>query len=279
MGMLKHSSPGIRKRSILVLFRMFVKYPDSLQQAFPLVKDKLDDPDPTVVLAAINVIVELGIRHPKSYLFLAPTFFNLLKSDHSVWIRIKIAKLFTSFMIIEPRLIKKLIDTISDIIQNTNALSLLVECIKMVIHGGLLVSKDITKQTTDDLLEIVLKKLKMLLLAEDFNLNVIGLDILTDLLEERPDVAFNFTETVTKSLESGDLDVRSLALGLIPKMVNHENFLDLLQKLMSHILHSSDDLGSVSKEEFDNYRSNVASCMIEIMTKDTYEYVNGKVAG
>jgi AP-3 complex subunit delta-1 len=93
IGMLKHSSPGIRKRSILVLFRMFVHYPESLQQAFPLLKDKLDDPDPTVVSAAVNVIVELGTRHPKSYLFLAPKFFQLLKSSTSVWIRLKIVKL------------------------------------------------------------------------------------------------------------------------------------------------------------------------------------------
>lgn len=97
MGMLKHSSPGIRKRSVLVLFRMFVQYPEALQQAFPLLKDKLDDPDQSVVLAAINVFAELGIRHPKSYLFLAPTFFNLLKSSSSVWLRIKVAKLVFIF--------------------------------------------------------------------------------------------------------------------------------------------------------------------------------------
>jgi AP-3 complex subunit delta-1 len=280
MGMLKHSSPGIRKRSILVLFRMFVKYPESLQQAFPLLKDRLDDPDPGVVLAAINVIVELGIRHPKSYLFLAPTFFNLLKSCHSVWIRIKLAKLFTSFTLIEPRLIKKLIDPISDIIQNTTALSLLVECIRMVIHGGFVFSKDTFQEfSTDNLLEIVYQKLKMLLVIEDINLNLLGSEILTELLEIRPDVAPIFTENITKSLESSDLDVRSHALRLIPKMVVHENFLDLMQKLMSHILLSSEELVSVSKEESDNYKTKVACCIIDIIAKDTYEYVSGKNLG
>lgn len=99
MGLLKHSSPGIRKRSILVLFRIFVQYPESLQQAFPVLKDKLDDPDQSVVLAAINVFAELGVRHPKSYLFLAPTFFNLLKSSGLVWLRIKIAKLVFIYLL------------------------------------------------------------------------------------------------------------------------------------------------------------------------------------
>lgn len=272
IGILKHSSPGIRKRSILVLFRMFVQYPESLQQAFPLLKDKLDDSDQSVVLAAINVIVELGTRYPKSYLFLAPTFFQLLKLGHSVWIRIKIAKLFSEFTRIEPRLIKKLINPISDIIQNTKALSLLLECIRMVIKGGFILSKE---YSTEALLDIVLEKLKMILSMDDVCVNVLGLETLMDLLEIRPQVAPLFTESIVKSLESGDLDVRSKALGLIPNMVIYENFLDLIQKLMSHVLLTSEDLGSISKEDFDTYRTRVAFCILEIISKDTYEYVDG----
>lgn len=181
-----------------------------------------------------------------------------------------------SFTRIEPRLIKKLISPISEILKNTNALSLLLECIKMVIHGGFILEKDTEQDySTNDLLDLIIYKLKMLLSVDDVNLNILGLETLKDLLNIRPEKSSLFTESVLRSLDSADLDVRSCALRLIPKMVIHENFMDLVQKLMSYLLPSEDELGSDSTVESDSYRTNVAYCMLEIITKDTYDYVDG----
>ncbi|TPX63851.1 hypothetical protein SpCBS45565_g06327 [Spizellomyces sp. 'palustris'] len=54
IAMLNHSRPYIRKRVILVLYRVFLKYPEALRMAFSRLKEKLDDPDP----GGLNV--ELG---------------------------------------------------------------------------------------------------------------------------------------------------------------------------------------------------------------------------
>ena len=100
VNILKHSNPGLRKRAILVLFRMFVKYPESLRSAFPRLRERLEDPDPAVVAAAANVICELATRNPKSYLPLAPVLYNLLTTSLNNWMLIKIVKLvrvFTGF--------------------------------------------------------------------------------------------------------------------------------------------------------------------------------------
>lgn len=146
----------------------------------------------------------------------------------------------------------------------------------MAIHGGFIVAKDSFQEyPTNDLLDIIISKLKMLLSVDDFNLNILGLETLKDLLNIRPEIASLFTESIVRSLENSDLDVRSCALGLIPQMVIHDNFLDLVQKLMSYLLLSADELGSDSTEESNDYRTNVASCMLQMITKDTYEYVDG----
>jgi len=62
----------------LSLIIYFCRYPDALRAAFPRLKEKLEDPDPGVQSAAVNVICELARKNPKNYLSLAPTFFKLV---------------------------------------------------------------------------------------------------------------------------------------------------------------------------------------------------------
>ena len=46
VAMLNHSRSQIRKRAILVLFKVFMTYPEALQHSFPRLREKLEDPDP-----------------------------------------------------------------------------------------------------------------------------------------------------------------------------------------------------------------------------------------
>lgn len=43
--MMTHSRPLIRKKATLVLYKVFLKYPEALRPAFPRLKDKLTDED------------------------------------------------------------------------------------------------------------------------------------------------------------------------------------------------------------------------------------------
>ena len=45
LPMLNHSKALIRKKSVLVLYEIFLQYPDSLRAAFPRLREKLDDQD------------------------------------------------------------------------------------------------------------------------------------------------------------------------------------------------------------------------------------------
>jgi hypothetical protein len=46
INMMNHSRPYIRKKVVLLLYRIFLKYPEALRLAFPRLKEKLEDPDP-----------------------------------------------------------------------------------------------------------------------------------------------------------------------------------------------------------------------------------------
>ncbi|KIK25350.1 hypothetical protein PISMIDRAFT_9707 [Pisolithus microcarpus 441] len=73
--MLNHSHPHIRKRAVLTLYRVCEKYLEALPQDIIRLQERLDDPDPGVVSAMVNVICELAICNPQDYLPLAPAYF------------------------------------------------------------------------------------------------------------------------------------------------------------------------------------------------------------
>jgi len=43
---LSSSRPYVRKKALLLLFKMFLKYPDTLRTMFPKLKERLEDQDP-----------------------------------------------------------------------------------------------------------------------------------------------------------------------------------------------------------------------------------------
>lgn len=45
--MLTHSHANIRKRGVLALYKLMVRYPDIEQHAIDRMKDKLEDPEPS----------------------------------------------------------------------------------------------------------------------------------------------------------------------------------------------------------------------------------------
>lgn len=96
---LNSTKPYLRKKAVLTLYKIFLKYPDALKIAFPRLKEKLEDPDPGVQSAAVNVICELARKNPKNYLCLAPIFFKLMQNSTNNWMLIKIIKLVRIFSI------------------------------------------------------------------------------------------------------------------------------------------------------------------------------------
>jgi hypothetical protein len=45
LPMLNHSKPYVRKKAVLVMYKIFLQYPDALRVAFPRLREKLEDED------------------------------------------------------------------------------------------------------------------------------------------------------------------------------------------------------------------------------------------
>lgn len=96
VGMLNHSRPHIRKRAVAAMYRVFQKYPDALHHGIGRLQEKLEDSDPGVVCATVNVLCELARRNPQDYLPLAPQLFHLLTTSSNNWMLIRIVNLVLS---------------------------------------------------------------------------------------------------------------------------------------------------------------------------------------
>ncbi|CAB4059976.1 AP3D [Lepeophtheirus salmonis] len=66
LSLLTSTRPYVRKKAVLILYKVFLKYPDALRPSFPRLKEKLEDPDPGVQSAAVNVISDLEVQERAS---------------------------------------------------------------------------------------------------------------------------------------------------------------------------------------------------------------------
>ncbi|KAI5282866.1 AP-3 complex subunit delta, partial [Ascosphaera acerosa] len=140
LARMAHSNPAVRKKTVVNLYRASLVYPEAFRLVWPKIQERLMDPDEdgSVTAAIINVVCELGWRRPHDFLPLAPRLFELLVEGGNNWMAIKIIKLFATLTPLEPRLVKKLLRPLINLIQTTTAMSLLYECVNGIIQGGIL---------------------------------------------------------------------------------------------------------------------------------------------
>ncbi|KAL5036236.1 hypothetical protein BDV3_004946 [Batrachochytrium dendrobatidis] len=281
--MLNHSKPYMRKRAILVLYRIFLKYPEALRAAFSRLKERLNDDDPSVVSAAVNVICELARKNPKSYLPLAPQLYGLLTTSNNNWMLIKTIKLFAALTPLEPRLVRKLVPPIVNLIQSTSAMSLVYECIHTLIVGGMITPESTTDQSESSqdrqIVLLCVTKLRKFLEDSDQNLKYLGLYALGKLLILRPSAVGEHREIILRCLEDPDYSIRQRALELIQNLSTPTHLFAIVKKLMMHLVPKTDTALSkrrtkrtLGKQE-NIYRNSVAQCILTMCSKDTFANV------
>ncbi|KAI0094397.1 Ap3d1 protein [Irpex rosettiformis] len=226
--LLTHSRPHIRKRAIIALYRVLDKHPGLREQAVPRLRERLEDDDPGVVAAAVNVLCELARKNPTDYLALAPQLFHLLTTSSNNWMLIKLIKLFGSLTPHEPRLVKKLQPPITDLISTTPAVSLLYECVHTCIIGGMLHGSQ-----GNALARTCVTKLANFLQDSDQNLKYIALMALVKIVPSHPYLVAEYQEMIMSSVNDHDISIRMRALDLISAMAN--NLQSIVQQLLSHL--------------------------------------------
>ncbi|KIJ66444.1 hypothetical protein HYDPIDRAFT_87029 [Hydnomerulius pinastri MD-312] len=228
---LNHSQPHIRKRAVLTLYRVCEKYPDALRQGISRLQEKLEDPDPGVISATVNVLCELARRSPQDYLPLAPQLFQLLTTSSNNWMLIKIVKLFGSLSPHEPRLVKKLQPPITDLISTTSAISLLYECVHTCIIGNMLQGA-----SGLSLARTCVSKLAAFIQDADQNLKYIALLAMVKIVPTHPHLVAEHQDTILASVDDDDISIRMRALDLVSALVTRDNLQSIVQQVLSHLV-------------------------------------------
>ncbi|XP_058138125.1 LOW QUALITY PROTEIN: AP-3 complex subunit delta-1 [Dasypus novemcinctus] len=261
MTLMSHTKPYIRKKAVLIMYKVFLRYPESLRPAFPRLKEKLEDPDPGVQSAAVNVICELARRNPKNYLSLAPLFFKLMTSSTNNWVLIKIIKLFGALTPLEPRLGKKLIEPLTNLIHSTSAMSLLYECVNTVIAVLISLSSGMPNHSAS--IQLCVQKLRILIEDSDQNLKYLGLLAMSKILKTHPKSVQAHKDLILQCLDDKDESIRLRALDLLYGMVSKKNLMEIVKKLMTH----------VDKAEGTTYRDELLTKIIDICSQSNYQHI------
>lgn len=254
MTLMTSTRPYLRKKAVLIMYKVFLQFPEALRPAFSRLKEKLEDPDPGVQSAAVNVICELARKNPRNYLSLAPLFFKLMTSSTNNWVLIKIIKLFGALTPLEPRLGKKLIEPLTNLIHSTSAMSLLYECINTVIAG-------IPNHNAS--IQLCVQKLRILIEDSDQNLKYLGLLAMSKILASHPKSVQSHKDLILQCLDDKDESIRLRALDLLYGMVSKKNLMEIVKKLMVHM----------DKAEGTYYRDELLAKIVEICGQSNYQYV------
>uniref|UniRef100_A0A670K1S0 AP-3 complex subunit delta-1 n=1 Tax=Podarcis muralis TaxID=64176 RepID=A0A670K1S0_PODMU len=255
MTLMSHTKPYIRKKAVLIMYKVFLKYPESLRPAFPRLKEKLEDPDPGVQSAAVNVICELARRNPKNYLSLAPLFFKLMTSSTNNWVLIKIIKLFGALTPLEPRLGKKLIEPLTNLIHR----AFLDGRGRWKVSSSLPLAKNLCVIS----LQLCVQKLRILIEDSDQNLKYLGLLAMSKILKTHPKSVQSHKDLILQCLDDKDESIRLRALDLLYGMVSKKNLMEIVKKLMIH----------VDKAEGTTYRDELLTKIIDICSQSNYQYI------
>ncbi|KAL7424899.1 AP-3 complex subunit delta [Cryptotrichosporon argae] len=235
LHLLTHSSPRIRKRAVLCLLPCWEAYPEGLKEGFSRLREKLQDEDLGVVGATVGVVMELARRQGgQMYLPLAPDLFGILTGSSNNWMLIKVVKLFAILTPLEPRLVRKLLPPLTSLISSTSAISLLYECVRTCIVGGML---DPDRPEGEALAKVCVEKLGGYLRDEggDQNLRYIALLAMVKIIPTHPHMVVEYQEEILQSLEDPDVSIRMRALELVTSMVNRDNLQYIVDQLLTHL--------------------------------------------
>ncbi|KAF0699488.1 Aste57867_9958 [Aphanomyces stellatus] len=238
LNLMNSHKPYVRKKATLILYKLFLRYPQGLRLSFDRLKERMEEPDVSVVSCSVNVICELANKKPKNYVGLAPQFFRLLTTSSNNWMLIKVVKLMSSLVPEEPRLARKLLDPLATIIQNTPAKSLLYECISTVTTALLYTQKSDGTQPRNvpAIVKLCNDHLRRYIEDPDQNLRYLGLVGLSNLMQSHPHVISEHQQIILECLNVEDTTIRLRSLELLVGMVTPDNAPAIIQELMRHTM-------------------------------------------
>lgn len=233
---LNHSRACIRKKAMLAMYKIFLKYPESLRVNFDRVIDKLDDSDATVINATITVICEISKTNPRIFINYLPKFFQILEETRNNWLTIRLLKLFQSLSKVEPRMKKKIAPSIVNLMLRTQASSLIYECINCIVSGNMLSAESSKDKETA---KLCIEQLMKFFETQDPNLKFVGLLALINIIKLFPTYMHKtkgVSEVIMDCLKDDDLIIKQKALEVCHLLVTDKNIVEVVRVLLLQLI-------------------------------------------
>lgn len=227
MAMLSSSRPYLRKKTVLCLYRVFLKEPLALRTSFPKLKERLGDEDQGVLTASVNTFLELARKNAKNYLSLVPQLYHILVNTTNNWCSIKLMKLFQLLCPWEPRLPAKLVEPLTNLLNTTKAQSVEMEAIRCVLR---------VMPEGSGITALALEKNQALLNSADRNLRFLALEMFKEVLDkpqfkDKTDMT-ELNSRVLTCIEESDTTARKLALQLLDRILSPSTFAEAVKQLL-----------------------------------------------
>ncbi|OIW11945.1 hypothetical protein TanjilG_02152 [Lupinus angustifolius] len=251
--LLSSSKVYVRKKAIGVVLRVFEKYPDAVRVCFKRLVENLESLDPPIVVAVVGVFCELASKDPRAYLPLAPEFYKILVDCKNNWVLIKVLKIFAKLAPLEPRLAKRIVEPVCEVMRRTEAKSLMFECVRTVVTS---------LSDYESAVKLAMEKIRELLVEQDPNLRYLGLQALSAVVGKHLWVVLENKEAVIKSLSDEDPNIKLESLRLVMAMVSDGNVEEICRVLVNYALKSD--------PEFCN---EILGSILETCGKNVYEII------
>lgn len=165
---------------------------------------------------------------------------------------------------LEPRLVKKLLPPLTNLIRSTPAMSLLYECINGIIQGGILESTD-GEREGEEVASLCVGKLRSMIEIEDdpncrFTLIVAAGYSYTTLVRYVALLAFNrivtshahlvsmHQDAILSCIDDPDISIRLQALDLGAGMVSSENLVAVVERLMLQLRNAPLSIATIGSD-------------------------------
>lgn len=274
--MLNSSKPYIRKKTVTALYKVFLEYPEALQSNFDNFTSKLEDPDKSVVSATISVICELSKKNPVPFIRLSPLLYEILIDIDDNWIIIRLLKLFTNLSKIEPKLKGRLLPKIVELMDSTNAASVLYESVNCIISGNML------DETDYDVAVQCLEILHNFCNSQDSNLRYISCVLFYKIGKINTNFISQYDELIMKLISDVDISIRLKAIELLKGIVSEDNLKLIVSTLVKQFV--GDEVAivetnrGVSKEIPivipENYKIKIVDVILYICAMDNYANID-----
>jgi AP-4 complex subunit epsilon-1 len=243
--LLQHAHEMIRKKAVMVLFKMYKTYPQAIDQMDAKMKKALCDKDPQVMAATLNYFADAVKKNPSDYKDLVNSFVVILKQivEH------RLPREYDYHRIPAPWIQMKILEILSylgadDKTASENMYEIISTVLKRADDSGINIGYALVFQSlkticmiypSQSLMDTVTTTISRFLSSESHNLKYIGITGLALIVKIDPKYTLNYQSLVVDCLEDADDTLKIKTLDLLYRMTNKQNVEAIVEKLLSYL--------------------------------------------